>query len=188
MNGNLIVISGPSGVGKGTICADIIKRDDKITLSVSATTRAPREGELDGVHYHFLSKEDFLARVERGEFYEYANVHEHYYGTLKAAVLAMRERGFDVILEIDVQGALQIKAAEPDAILIFILPPDIGELSRRLRERKTESEEQIALRLKNAERELAYAPQYDYRVVNGELAAAEAEVLKIIRDERAAAQ
>lgn len=135
-------------------------------LTVSATTRAPREGEIDGVSYHYLSEEEFSRRVEAGEFLEWANVHGHRYGTLKSEVDKRISQGHSVILEIDIQGALNVRRVYPDACLIFIVPPSPEELERRLRSRGTESEQDIALRLQNAKREMEQKDKYDCIVVN----------------------
>ena len=179
--GKLFIISGPSGAGKGTIVSKLLEqRPDRTRISVSATTRAPRKGEQEGVNYYFLSKEVFLDRVEQGRFLEYALVHENYYGTPSDPVMEMLEQGYDVILEIDVQGGMQVRKNFEDAVLLFILPPSIKELRERLVGRGTESEEQIAIRMKNAREEIECAAQYDYAVVNGELQHAVDEVASIM--------
>ena len=147
--GRLFVISGPSGTGKGTICKELIK-DDKIRLSVSMTTRNPREGEVHGVSYYFAIKEEFLQIIEAGGFLEYAEVFGNYYGTPKMEVLELLENGIDVLLEIDVQGALQIKEVYPEAVLVFILPPSMEELRARLTGRGTETQDVVERRLGEA--------------------------------------
>ena len=144
--GNLFVISGPSGTGKGTICAELVK-EDGIDLSVSMTTRAPRPGEVDGKHYYFASREEFLENIEKDNFLEYATVFDNMYGTPKDAVLKRLDRGHNVILEIDVQGGLLVKKAMPEAILVFILPPSNEVLRQRLEGRGTDSPEVIEKRL-----------------------------------------
>lgn len=179
MSGKLFVISGPSGSGKSTICR-ILEKQENIWISVSATTRKPRKGEEDGVNYFFLTREEFEEKIRAGEFYEYARVFENYYGTLKKTVDDMLEKGFDVILEIDVQGAVQIMEKREDAVSIFILPPDRKTLLERLAGRETETKEQIELRTREADRELSYQDRYDYRVVNDDLDECVSEVLEIM--------
>jgi guanylate kinase len=153
--GRLFVISGPSGTGKGTICKELIK-DDKIRLSVSMTTRNPREGEVHGVSYYFAIKEEFLQKIEAGGFLEYAEVFGNYYGTPKMEVLELLDEGIDVLLEIDVQGALQIKDVYPEAVLVFILPPSMEALRARLTGRGTETQEVVERRLGEASKEISY--------------------------------
>ena len=182
--GKLLVISGPSGVGKGTIVSKITEHlGGTVRLSISATTRNPREGEKDGVHYHFLSEEDFLKRVENNEFLEYAFVHENYYGTPKPPAEAALRDGCDVILEIDVQGAMQVKENFQDGVYIFILPPSIEELRNRLTQRGTESDQDLELRMSKALAEIDYLERYDYAVVNDDLQDAVNKVLSIIEAE-----
>lgn len=176
----LFVVSGPSGAGKGTLVAKLRQRVPSLGLTVSATTRDPREGEVDGVSYHFLTNEQFSAHVEAGDFLEWANVHEHRYGTLKTEVSRYTDEGRSVILEIDVQGGLNIRRERPDAVLIFIEPPSMEELERRLRGRGTEDEATIELRLKNARQEMEVASDYDVRVVNDDLERATDELVRII--------
>ena len=143
----LFILSGPSGVGKGTIVSEVLKEDPDIHLSVSATTRSPRKGEVRGVSYYFMEDGEFRSEIEAGGFLEYADVHGHFYGTPKAPVLEKLAEGRDVILEIDVQGAMQVKETYPEGVFIFILPPSLGELRRRIEDRGTESREDIELRL-----------------------------------------
>lgn len=176
----LYVISGPSGVGKGTVCKALLARDDSLAYSVSATTRQRRPNEIDGVHYHFLTKEDFMARVERGEFLEWANVYENCYGTLKSFVLEKLASGKDVVLEIDTNGALQVKKLMPEAVLVFLAPPSAEELLNRLQGRETETAEEIAKRQKCLEFELSQQVFYDYTVVNDEVERAVDEIRQII--------
>lgn len=166
--GRLFVISGPSGTGKGTICNELVK-DDKIRLSVSMTTRSPREGEIDKVSYFFASKEEFLEKIDADGFLEYAEVFGNYYGTPKMEVLELLDEGIDVLLEIDVQGALQIKSTYPEAVLVFILPPSMKELRSRLSGRGTEAPEVVEHRLSKAAHEISFATQYDYAIVNDSL-------------------
>lgn len=181
--GNLFVVSGPSGTGKGTICAELVK-EDRIDLSVSMTTRAPRDGEIDGKHYYFAEKSEFLENIEKNNFLEYANVFDNMYGTPKDAVMKRLDRGHDVILEIDVQGGLQVKKSMPEAILVFILPPSNEVLRQRLEGRGTDSPEVIEKRLAGAINEIKLLGQYDYYVVNDDLETAIGEVRGIIHAER----
>ena len=156
-NGRLFIVSGPSGAGKGTIVSRITERlGDRVRLSISATTREPREGETDGIHYYFLSEEEFLKRAENGEFLEYAYVHGHYYGTPKPPVEEALREGYDVILEIDVQGAMKVKENFSSGVYVFILPPSADVLRNRLLNRGTESEQDVELRLGKALAEIEY--------------------------------
>ena len=165
----LFVISGPSGAGKGTLVSLVRERRHDLDLTVSATTRKPREGEIDGVSYHFISEEEFTRRVDAGEFLEWAHVHGHRYGTLKSEVDERMARGHSVILEIDIQGGMNVRKVYPDAVLLFIIPPSAEELERRLRGRGSEREEDIALRLENAKREMAMKDSYDTIIINDSL-------------------
>lgn len=166
--GLLIVLSGPSGCGKGTMVAEILKRGDCV-VSVSATTRAPREGEVDHVHYHFITREEFERRIAEDGFLEHAQYVGNYYGTPRKEVEEMRAQGKHVILEIEVQGAFQIREKCPDAILVFTIPPTLDELRRRLHKRGTETEEVIEQRVARAAEELPLAKQYDYIILNDDL-------------------
>lgn len=179
----LAVISGPSGVGKGTVIKKMFELCPGLCESVSCTTRAPRAGEVDGKDYFFIPKERFEQMISRGELLEYSAHFENYYGTPKAFVGEKLETG-DVILEIDVDGALMVKKSHPSAVLIMITPPDMQELERRLKKRGTESDEKIALRISRAEYELSKSDKYDYCVVNDEVIRAAESILAIIRKEK----
>ncbi len=180
--GLLIVVSGPSGCGKGTILAEILK-DDKFFYSISATTRNARPGEENGVNYHFLTKEKFEELIENDGMLEYASYCDNYYGTPRKPVEDMLNQGKHVILEIEVQGAMKIKEKCPEAKFIFILPPSLKELRRRLNKRGTESEEVIEKRLNEATGEIKQAYKYDYALINGELSVAVDDLLAIIKAE-----
>ena len=164
--GRLFVISGPAGVGKSEIVKAVLKRHPDVHLSVSCTTRAPRPGEVDGVSYHFVTEERFQELVDQQAFYEWAHVHQNRYGTLKSVVREALDDGQDLILEIDVQGCLQAMAQDPDVIGIFVCPPSRENLETRLRNRGTETEESIRVRLNNVAREVATAYQYHYIIVH----------------------
>ena len=180
--GMLIVVSGPSGCGKGTVLAEILK-SDKIFYSVSATTRSPRPGETDGVNYYFLTKEKFETLIEEDGMLEYASYCGNYYGTPKKPVEDMLEQGKHVILEIEVQGAMKIMEKCPEAVFVFILPPSLKELERRLNKRGTEAEDVIKKRLSEAAGEIKQAYKYNYAVINGELSEAVDDLKAIIRAE-----
>jgi len=181
--GRLIVFSAPSGCGKGTMLAEILK-DENYCVSVSATTRSPREGEVDGVNYYFMSKGDFLQRVADSEFLEYAEYCDNYYGTLMSEVDGKLNEGKNVILEIEVQGALKIREKRPDALMIFILPPSVSELRRRLKKRGTETDEVIEQRVSQAAREIEVASKYDYAIVNDALEDAISDFFAVMRAEK----
>jgi guanylate kinase len=183
--GKLIIISGPSGVGKGTVVSRVRQSGEfPLVMSISATTREKRPGEQDGVDYHFLSRDEFLARQNRGEFLESFEVYPGgaLYGTLKAPVLAELEKGNWVILEIDVKGAEEALKSFPDALTVFIEPPGLEILEARLRGRGTETEESLAKRLAQAQSEIEKAGQYKYRVVNDRLEQAVADLTAILRN------
>ena len=167
--GMLLVISGPSGTGKGTLIEKLMKDDPTLVFSVSATTRAPRPGEIDGVHYHFVSNEKYDELVAEGAFVEYATVHGNRYGTLRSEVYQRLERGENVVLDIDVQGALNVIASEKEKVSIFLLPPSMKELRRRLTERGTETPEQVETRLGNAAWEISQKDKYEYKVINDDM-------------------
>lgn len=164
--GQLIVVSGPSGVGKGTVLKEYLNSRDGIAYSVSATTRQPRPGEENGIHYYFLSREEFERTAAEGGMLEYASYNGNYYGTPKAPVEQQRNQGNDVVLEIEVQGALQVKKSCPDALLIFVAPPSFEELKNRLTGRQTEDAKTVENRLNIARQELKCAGEYDYIIVN----------------------
>ncbi|MBQ7217614.1 MAG: guanylate kinase [Synergistaceae bacterium] len=178
--GKLFVLSGPSGAGKGTLRENALKDIPELVYSVSCTTRQPREGEADGVQYRFITREDFADRIAHDEFLEYAHVHDDMYGTLRADVMRVLESGKNMLLEIDVQGALQVKAKFPEAVLVFVDVPSIQELERRLRDRHTETESALQTRLSNAVKERSLKDKYDYIVVNDTLESACAELRRII--------
>lgn len=182
--GNLIVISGPSGSGKGTICSALLAEMPDLHLSVSATTRGPRNGEKDGVDYYFLTRVQFEQMIAGGRFLEWAEVYGCYYGTPRGPVEEAINQGKDVVLEIDVQGALQVKTMFPGSVLIFLIPPSRAELERRLKNRGTESAEAIEQRLNWVEKEIKQAGKYDYLVVNDEVTAAVRKISAIITAER----
>lgn len=176
----LLVLAGPTAVGKGTVAAHIRENHPEIHLSVSATTRAPRPGEIDGVHYYFVDDAEFDRLIAEGELLEYAVVHnKSRYGTPRAPIDAALAEGRTVLLEIDLQGARQVRAAEPSATLIFLLPPTWDELVHRLVGRGTENEEERARRLRTAKVELAAQSEFDYRIVNEDVAAAAREVVEL---------
>ena len=178
--GNLFVLSGPSGAGKGTLVKRVLQRIPDAWVSVSATTRQPRPGEVDGEDYFFLDQPRFDELVSQDGFLEWAHVHGNSYGTLRSRVQERMDEGAQVILEIDVQGAFQVKKAMPEAHLIFIEPPSLEELERRLRGRGTETEEVICKRMKTAEVELAQKMEYDVQVINDELERATDELVSYI--------
>lgn len=182
--GFLLIISGPAGTGKGTVCKELLRRNKDIVFSVSATTRKPREGEIDGVNYYFVNEEKFKSMIENDEFLEYAYVHTNYYGTPKKFVLEQIEKGEIVLLEIDVQGAMQIKKNYPEAVFIFLLPPTMEELKNRIIKRGTESEEDINRRYENAFKELDFVDNYDYFVINDVIEDAVADIEAIIKAEK----
>lgn len=181
--GMLIIVSGPSGVGKGTICAELRARNPQIRESISMTTRARRNGETEGVDYFYVSEERFNEMAAHGEMLEHAYVHGNQYGTPLAYVVEQLEQGYDVLLEIDVQGSIQAMKAYPDAVTIFILPPNRAELRNRLIKRATETPEAISFRLRNAELELFMTKEYQYCVVNDEVDRAVSKVEAILTAE-----
>lgn len=182
--GLLLVISGPSGAGKGTICKELLKSDDGIKLSISATTRKPRTGEQEGVNYYYKTKEEFKSMIAEGEFLEYAQIYDNYYGTPKKAILHELEKGNDVILEIEMQGAMQIKKAYPEAVFIFILPPSLMELKNRIVGRGTETIEQIERRFGSAYSEIKLIGDYDYFIFNNVVEKSSEEIRYIMYAEK----
>lgn len=182
--GLLMVISGPSGAGKGTVISSLINNNDNIHCSISATTRYMREGEIDGVNYFFLTKEAFEKEISNDGMIEYANYCGNYYGTPKKVVFEKLDAGIDVILEIEIQGALQIKEKFPDAVLIFIVPPKFEDIRKRLIGRNTESIEIIDKRLETAKKEISYIDKYDYVVVNDYVEIAAEKIKSIISAEK----
>ncbi|KNF08734.1 guanylate kinase Gmk [Gottschalkia purinilytica] len=182
--GLLLVVSGPSGAGKGTICKRLLSENKNIKLSISATTRSPRAGEVDGVNYFFLDKKDFEEKIKKNEFLEYAEVYGNYYGTPKQYVLEQLNSGKDVLLEIDIQGALNIKEIYPDGVFVFILPPSMEELKSRIVKRGTETKESLTRRFESAYEEIKFAFKYDYAVVNDEVDLAVNKIQSIISAEK----
>ena len=182
--GRLIVVSGPSGVGKDTVLRRMFELEPRLRYSVSYTTRPPREGEVDGVSYSFVDAATFDRMAADGAFLESANVHGNRYGTSLARVREATARGEDIVLKIDVQGAAQVREGAPDALLVFLLPPSVETLWERLRGRETEDEESLGRRREDAARELALASGYDHRVVNDDVDRAAREILSILAASR----
>lgn len=182
--GILLVVSGPSGAGKGTICKALLKSNDKIKLSVSATTRSPRTGEVEGVNYFFISKEKFKSMVDNGEFLEHAQIYDNFYGTPKASIIETLDKGQDVLLEIEMQGAKQIKDVYPEGVFIFVLPPSLEELKNRIVGRGTETQEEIEKRFSCAYKEINLISDYDYFIFNEDVDTSVKEVECIISSEK----
>jgi len=185
MSGLLFVITAPSGAGKSSLIKALLKDDPSLRLSVSYTTRPPRPGEQNGREYHFVDEREFLAMRDRGEFLESAEVHGNRYGTAKRVIGEALERGHDLLLEIDWQGAQQVRKLYPDCVGVFILPPSVEELERRMRTRGQDSEAVIQHRLTNAREELTHADEFKYRIINKDFEAAKGELKSIIQKERA---
>ena len=181
--GKTFIISGPSGVGKSTVLRELLRDRDDLYFSISATTRAPREGEIDGVHYHFINVDRFREMIQEDEFLEYAEYVGNFYGTPKRYVDEAMAQGKDVILDIEVQGARQVNTKKPDAVKIFIIPPSMAELEKRLRSRGTDSERKIEARLFRAKEEYAAADFYDYIIINDDADKAAKEFSAIITAE-----
>lgn len=184
--GRIFIISAPSGTGKTTLCRAVCRRMPDLAYSVSYTTRPPRAGEIDGRDYHFISIPEFLKGIETGRWVEWAKVHGNYYGTSAHDLDAWRSAGRDVLLDIDVKGAMRIREQYPDCIMIFISPPSLSVLEERLRNRGTDTPETIAIRLRNAEKEMAASGSYDHVIVNRVLKDAVNELETIIRSARRA--
>lgn len=184
MRGRLFVLSGPAGVGKGTILTEISGKLNNLVYSVSCTTREPRPGEVNGQSYYFISEEEFMKTVEDGELLEWARVHGHYYGTRRDIVERSLEAGLDVLLEIDVQGAKQVKKKIPEAVMVFVQPPSFEELVRRLKMRRTETPGQLDIRIENAKKELLAAGEYEHMIINDNVSAAARDFIEIIKKYR----
>ncbi|RCW89191.1 guanylate kinase [Halanaerobium sp. DL-01] len=183
-NGILFVLSGPSGVGKGTVLEKLMEDYNGVSYSVSVTTRKPRSGEIDGEDYFFVSEEEFKKMKKNGDFIESARVHGNYYGTPKKFVDRKISKGEDIILEIDIQGAVQVREKYPDAVYIFLIPPSLEELENRLNKRGSEDSEAKTLRLKNAKSELQEVHKYDYEILNDNLEDAVEDLKYIIEEEK----
>jgi len=184
MAGNLIIVSAPSGAGKTTLVTEVLARVPGLRSSISFTSRAPRTGEVDGEHYHFVTRTEFDLMIARGEFLEWAKVHDNFYGTSQPCVQRLLQAGDDVILTIDVQGAAQVRRFFPESVSVFILPPSYAVLRNRLDGRGANHAADLQLRLQNAQDEIAQYPHFDYIVINDELPHAVAELAAIILAER----
>ena len=184
MNGNLFIIAAPSGAGKSSLVNAVMADDANLSLSVSYTTRAPRPGEVDGREYHFVDPATFLSMLERAEFLESAEVHGNHYGTSEKWISDARASGRDIVLEIDWQGAQQVRRVFPEAVNLFILPPSMAELERRLRTRGKDSDDVIRRRLINAREEMAHVAEFDYVIINNEFETAKQDLAAVIRASR----
>ncbi|WP_333607273.1 guanylate kinase [Arsukibacterium sp.] len=184
LSGNLFIISAPSGAGKSSLIQALLTQQPNMQVSVSHTTRAPRPGEVDGVHYHFISVDEFLLRIKNDEFLEWAEVFGNYYGTSRQGIRDSLQQGIDVFLDIDWQGARQIRAAAPGTLGIFILPPSLTELEQRLTNRGTDSAEVIAKRMAQASSEMQHADEYDYLIINDNFQQALSELEHIVLSQR----
>ncbi len=181
--GKIFVVSAPSGAGKTTILRSVLKEFPELVLSVSATTRPQREHEIDGKDYFFISEDDFIKKIKNDEFIEWENFYDYYYGTLKEFVCTKLKAGLSIVFEVDVKGALNIKKVHPESVMIFILPPSIDELHRRLNFRNTESKEDLKKRVDRATMEMSFKDEFDYPVKNENLEIAKNEVKRIIKSE-----
>jgi guanylate kinase len=186
MSGILFIVSAPSGAGKSSLTAKLLEADRNIYMSVSYTTRAPRPGEVDGRDYHFIDKAEFMRMLERGEFLESAEVHGNHYGTAEAWIRAQRAAGRDILLEIDWQGAQQVRRITADTIGIFILPPSIAELERRMRARGQDSEDVVRRRLAVAGDEMSHAAEFEYVIINNDFEEARRDLIAVVRASRLA--
>jgi guanylate kinase len=184
MTGNLFIVCAPSGAGKTSLVNALLEREPDIELSVSYTTRAPRTGEADGREYHFVPREQFLAMAQRGEFLESAEVHGNFYGTSQAWIEARRREGHDILLEIDWQGAQQVRRLIPEAVGVFILPPSLEVLRKRLTARGQDSDEVIEQRLANAREEIGHLEEFDYVIINQTFEVAVVDLVSIVRAQR----
>ncbi|KFB66844.1 guanylate kinase [Candidatus Accumulibacter vicinus] len=184
MTGHLYIVTAPSGAGKTTLVRLLLENDPDISVSISHSTRAPRSGERDGVEYHFVSVPDFLEKVRNDAFLEWAEVHGNYYGTSRSGIEAALLAGQDVLLEIDWQGAQQVRALFPAAIGVFVLPPSLDELERRLRARATDTAETIARRVAAAREEMRHVAEFDYVIINDKLQRALHDLLAVVRATR----
>ncbi|HMW56808.1 MAG TPA: guanylate kinase [Accumulibacter sp.] len=184
MTGHLLIVTAPSGAGKTTLVRLLLENDPDLSVSISHSTRAPRPGERDGVEYHFVSVPDFLEKVRNDAFLEWAEVHGNYYGTSRSGIEAALLAGQDVLLEIDWQGAQQVRALFPAAIGVFVLPPSLDELERRLCARATDSAETIARRVAAAREEMRHVAEFDYVIINDELQRALHDLLAVVRATR----
>jgi guanylate kinase len=184
MKGLLFVITAPSGAGKSSLIDALLKEDPRLKLSISYTTRTPRPGEQDGREYHFVDKKTFLGMLERSEFFESAEVHGNHYGTSQAVIREALARGQDLVLEIDWQGAQQVRRLLPECIGVFIQPPSVAELERRMRSRGQDADEVIRRRLASAEEEMSHAPEFNYVIINKDFDEAKRDLQAIIRVER----
>ena len=186
MSGILFIVSAPSGAGKSSLNAKLLEADKDVQMSVSYTTRAPRPGEVDGRDYHFVGKAEFMRMLEHGEFLESAEVHGNHYGTGEAWIRAQRAAGRDILLEIDWQGAQQVRRIVADTVGIFILPPSIAELERRMRARAQDSEEVVRRRLAAAGDEMSHAAEFEYVIINNDFEQARGDLIAVVRAARLA--